>query len=422
MTAPYRLSHTWFDHRFSGIAVGPDGDMLYVNSGSRTDHGEMYDGIREEGLTAAIFQIPADGDELTLPNDREALRAQGYLFADGTRNAYDIEFAPNGDLLGTENAGDRDDSEELNWLREGHHYGFPWRIGTNETPMQHEGYEPEDDACVQPERNTNNQADTGWYFSNDPTFPPPPEGVTFTDPIPSRGPDADHYRDCATGEVFDASEEGVSISSFTSHRSPLGLVFDQDSVLADPFLGGAFVLSWNSSRDLMLSRLNGQGEDVLYLDLEKTEDGYEMHATRIAAGFNHPIDAAMVGNTIYLVEHGPQGGWGAPGPFGIYAVTLLEGVDTSTDDVPAELGVRLSGYPNPFQEHVTVQYDLERPAHVRATVFDVLGREVATLVDQRQAAGRHAARLSGQGLAPGLYVCRFATGGMTETLTLVRIP
>ncbi|MFT7553257.1 MAG: hypothetical protein ACI9BV_003589, partial [Rhodothermales bacterium] len=54
-----------------------------------------------------------------------------------------------GDLFGTENAGDCDDSEELNWIREGRHYGFPWRIGTSVTPQQFPGYDPSADPFVQ---------------------------------------------------------------------------------------------------------------------------------------------------------------------------------------------------------------------------------------------------------------------------------
>lgn len=185
---PYLLSHTWFDHRASGIIVSPDGSTLLVNSGSRTDHGEMYGGVREEGLTALILKIPADATNLVLPNDRQALKAGGYVYAEGTRNTFDFAYAPNGDLFGLDNAGDRDDSEELNWLREGQHYGFPWRIGTSTTPMQFEGYDPDQDPFVQRDRNTNNLADTGWYFSNDPTYPDPPEGVVFVDPIPNVGP------------------------------------------------------------------------------------------------------------------------------------------------------------------------------------------------------------------------------------------
>ena len=47
-------------------------------------------------------------------------------------------------------SGDRDDSEELNWLREGHHYGFPWRMGLNETPQQFADYDPAEDLLLNP--------------------------------------------------------------------------------------------------------------------------------------------------------------------------------------------------------------------------------------------------------------------------------
>jgi len=93
---PYLLSHTWFDHRASGIIVSPDGSTLLVNSGSRTDHGEMYGGVREEGLTALILKIPANATNLVLPNDRQALKAGGYVYAEGTRNTFDFAYAPNG--------------------------------------------------------------------------------------------------------------------------------------------------------------------------------------------------------------------------------------------------------------------------------------------------------------------------------------
>ncbi|MFT7553663.1 MAG: glucose/arabinose dehydrogenase [Rhodothermales bacterium] len=175
-----------------------------------------------------VLRIPANAIDLTLPNDRQALKDGGYVFAEGIRNSFDLEFSPDGDLFGTENAGDRDDSEELNWIREGRHYGFPWRIGTSVTPQQFPGYDPSADPFVQPDRNPDNQADIGWYFSDDPTYPPPPAGVTFADPIPNAGPFADHFRDPTTGAVMDASDEGVTSGTFTSHRSPLGLVFDAD--------------------------------------------------------------------------------------------------------------------------------------------------------------------------------------------------
>jgi len=53
---------------------------------------------REVALTAKIFRVPANGSNLFLTNNLAALKNAGYVFAEGTRNAFDFAFAPNGDL------------------------------------------------------------------------------------------------------------------------------------------------------------------------------------------------------------------------------------------------------------------------------------------------------------------------------------
>ena len=63
-------------------------------------------------------------------------------------------------------------------------------------------------------------------FYEDLTYPQVPVGLTLTDAIKNYGPDADKFRDPNTGSIRDASDEGTFITSFTSHRSPLGLAFD----------------------------------------------------------------------------------------------------------------------------------------------------------------------------------------------------
>src|SRR4051794_30383155 len=121
-TEPYPLSQTAFDHLVNGIIVSPDGQYVFVNSGSRTDHGEVqttggaFPDMRDVPLTAKILRIPTSASNLVLVNDLNALRAGGYVYAEGTRNSFDFAFAPNGDLFATENGPDRDMSEELNWL------------------------------------------------------------------------------------------------------------------------------------------------------------------------------------------------------------------------------------------------------------------------------------------------------------------
>jgi hypothetical protein len=150
-TQAYPLSRTAFDHLMSGIVVSPDGACLYLNSGSRTDHGEVestggiYPDLRETGLTAKILRLPTGGSNLNLTNDLTALRNAGYVFAEGTRNAFDLAFAPNGDLFPTDNGPDRDMSDELNWIRLGLHYGFPCRMGGGDNPQQFPNYNPTND-------------------------------------------------------------------------------------------------------------------------------------------------------------------------------------------------------------------------------------------------------------------------------------
>src|SRR5690606_14396113 len=63
-------------------------------------------------------------------------------------------------------------------------------------------------------------------------------------------------------------------------------------------------------------------------------------------------------------------------------------------------------YPNPFSTTATVRYALPHAAEVRVTVYDVLGREVARLVEGPREAGRHTATVSGRGLAGGVYFVR----------------
>ena len=127
--AYYRTA--FFDHLFNGIALSPDGESIFVNSGANTDHGENQSvsqnvpDVREMPVTTKIFKLPSDGENILIENDLTALTAAGYIYSDGVRNAFDLAFNADDELFATENSGDRDDPEEINWIREGHHYGFP---------------------------------------------------------------------------------------------------------------------------------------------------------------------------------------------------------------------------------------------------------------------------------------------------------
>jgi glucose/arabinose dehydrogenase len=310
-TVRYPRSNTAFDHQWNGIVVSPDGRFIYVNSGSRTDHGEVqtsggrFPGLREVALTARIFRLPASGNGIVLPNDEAFLESAGYVFARGVRNSFDPAFNGSGDLFSGDNSGDRDDNDELNWLREGGHYGFPWRMGTNDTPQQLRGYDPEADRLV----DHRFYAYQNGFFRDDPTYPPRPS-VAFIEPIPNLGPDANSFRDPATGAVRKATEAGRPLGTFTTHRSPLGLSFDTSSSLAGRYRGGAFILGWtrgDPAGDSVPGPFRDASQDLLYLDLQRTAEGYQVRAQSVVCGFLNPIDTEILSGRLYVLEFGGAG-------------------------------------------------------------------------------------------------------------------
>jgi hypothetical protein len=78
--------------------------------------------------------------------------------------------------------------------------------------------------------------------------------------------------------------------------------------------------------------------------------------------------------------------------------------------------------PNPFNGGTTIHYRLEASGHVSLKVYDVLGREVATLVEGSVEAGDHTAWFGGNYLASGVYLARLMSGDIVETqrMTLVK--
>ncbi len=82
-------------------------------------------------------------------------------------------------------------------------------------------------------------------------------------------------------------------------------------------------------------------------------------------------------------------------------------------------------YPNPFNPTTVVSYQLPVASDVKLAVYDLLGREVMVVVDERKAAGRHEVRLDarpggqGAGLSSGVYIYRLTAGQYVESRKMV---
>jgi len=78
-------------------------------------------------------------------------------------------------------------------------------------------------------------------------------------------------------------------------------------------------------------------------------------------------------------------------------------------------------YPNPFNPTTTIQYQLPQDARVTLKVYDILGSEVATLVNEEQQAGYREVQFNGISYASGMYVYRLQAGDYVSIKKMLMI-
>ena len=108
---------------------------------------------------------------------------------------------------------------------------------------------------------------------------------------------------------------------------------------------------------------------------------------------------------------------------------LKQSITTGTlfADVPVPKETMLyPNYPNPFNGSTTIRYTIRSAGNASITLFDVLGRNVATILNEYRQPGTYSARIQiGSGAIPtlpsGVYFYRLQTGMMSETRRMIYI-
>lgn len=239
-----------FNHEVTALKVGPDG-LLYIGAGSHTDHGEMDGGKGEVPETSAIFRISA-----TVPN------SPFELFADGIRNPFGMAFRADGKLFDADHGPQNDLPEELNYIQQGKHYGFPYRFGNNLK-------NPEPDAPLEP------------------------PGMTFVPPIPNIGPDSLN---------MDGSDSQNPSYTFTPHSAPGGLAFYNATagshLFPAEYRGDGFLAMYGNVERSGEVR----GFSVLRLTLKEIAPGnFQVSVHTFLTGLRRPTDVAVAPDGALIV-------------------------------------------------------------------------------------------------------------------------
>ena len=128
-----------------------------------------------------------------------------------------------------------------------------------------------------------------------------------------------------------------------------------------------------------------------------------------------PRDAAFSpdGNTMYIAD------------MYSYVIKAYEYVEVGVEpddhvEVPAKFSL-LQNYPNPFNPTTAIPFALSKKGFVELKVYDIMGREVVTLIGRPMVAGRHEVTFDGSGQASGVYYYRLKMSGLLETKKMLLI-
>ena len=104
--------------------------------------------------------------------------------------------------------------------------------------------------------------------------------------------------------------------------------------------------------------------------------------------------------------------------FWYHAGGLFTPVEKTPGIVPVEFRLD-QNFPNPFNPTTTIRFAVPKPTSVKLVLYDILGREVSTLIDQKIPCGEHEVTFEADNLPSGVYVARLQAGEFTATRKLV---
>ncbi|KPQ00927.1 MAG: extracellular protein [Bacteroidetes bacterium HLUCCA01] len=237
--------------------------------------------------------------------------------------------------------------------------------------------------------------------------------VTFSEQARTGDDDAD------AAQLVPLSSEYAVLGSFTAE----GSLADINNI---PFFEGELELP-------LAMHVTTSGSYELAAGKWNLPDGYTAYLEDTRSGVQTELTASTVVN-LELEASRMQKSASTPGPVGPQVMSdvqaspyklVLKGGTTTDSEIAAQLPAEVTldqNYPNPFNPTSRINYQLPADMQVRLTVVDMLGREVAVLVDGAMRAGSHSVNFDGSALSSGIYLYRLQAGAqvITRSMTLIK--
>ncbi len=98
-----------------------------------------------------------------------------------------------------------------------------------------------------------------------------------------------------------------------------------------------------------------------------------------------------------------------------YNISITTGIEDPQEEIIPEQFTLSQNYPNPFNPSTTIRFQVPNSSFVNLKVYDVLGNEVATLVNEEKASGSYQVNFNAKGLSSGIYFYTINAGSFVET-------
>ena len=135
---------------------------------------------------------------------------------------------------------------------------------------------------------------------------------------------------------------------------------------------------------------------------------------------NYQIPNAVLTNDVkyyWRARARNAGGW-SPWASAWCFTTQPVGINPIAGEIPVDFHL-YSNYPNPFNPTTKIKFDIPKSSYVKLIVYDVLGREIKTLVNEKLNAGRYDVSWTGSDYPSGVYIYKLYTGDFVDLKKMV---
>ena len=196
-----------------------------------------------------------------------------------------------------------------------------------------------------------------------------------------------------------------------------------------------------STRNVIVSTYDSLGDSVSFWDTFRFHSQSNTLQPLVLGVGSGPIALEFVDSTGLALPNDslpsmppPLGAWTYHAKLAIHGevtywinadlISMMLSTPTSISEARPPAAELRHSYPNPFEAATSIWFEVSRSSHVRVVVYDVVGREVATLTDSPLSAGDYVVPWdgldrSGQPVASGIYFYRLQAGGFSQTRKMV---